>query len=114
MHDIQEHLADVVRNARLAQNLTQEQLAEALNFNNRTILTIESGHGNPKFTTLHALVTYLQMSADTIFYPNTVNQNNSLSKILRVLNEYTEAELDIVCPVLVSIINELQKLVKES
>lgn len=48
MQDIKQNLADAVREARTKLGLSQEQLAEILAFDSRTILNIENGRGNPK------------------------------------------------------------------
>ena len=46
MQDIKQNLADAVREARTKLGLSQEQLAEILGFDSRTILNIENGRGN--------------------------------------------------------------------
>jgi ribosome-binding protein aMBF1 (putative translation factor) len=45
MQDIKQNLADAVREARTKLGLSQEQLAEILGFDSRTILNIENGRG---------------------------------------------------------------------
>ena len=49
MQDIKQNLANAVREARTELGLSQEKLAEILNLDQRTILNIEAGRGNPKF-----------------------------------------------------------------
>ena len=47
MQDIKQNLANAVREARTELGLSQEKLAEILNLDQRTILNIEAGRGNP-------------------------------------------------------------------
>ena len=61
MQDIKQNLANAVREARTELGLSQEKLAEILNLDQRTILNIEAGRGNPKFEKLYPLITYLQI-----------------------------------------------------
>lgn len=53
MQDIKQNLANAVREARTELGLSQEKLAEILNLDQRTILNIEAGRGNPKFEKLN-------------------------------------------------------------
>ena len=66
MQDIKQNLANAVREARTELGLSQEKLAEILNLDQRTILNIEAGRGNPKFEKLYPLITYLKIPADKI------------------------------------------------
>ena len=66
MQDIKQNLAIAVREARTELGLSQEKLAEILNLDQRTILNIEAGRGNPKFEKLYPLITYLKIPADKI------------------------------------------------
>ena len=68
MNDMKQNLAAAVREARTELGLSQEKLAEILNLDQRTILNIEAGRGNPKFEKLYPLVTYLKIPADRIFF----------------------------------------------
>ena len=56
MQDIKQNLANAVREARTELGLSQEKLAEILNLDQRTILNIEAGRGNPKFEKLYPLI----------------------------------------------------------
>ena len=60
MQDIKQNLANAVREARTELGLSQEKLAEILNLDQRTILNIEAGRGNPKFEKLYPLITILR------------------------------------------------------
>ena len=87
MQDIKQNLANAVREARTELGLSQEKLAEILNLDQRTILNIEAGRGNPKFEKLYPLITYLKIPADKIFYPYSNDQKPNLQKLLTLLND---------------------------
>lgn len=76
----------------------QEKLAEILGFDSRTILNIENGRGNPKFEKLYPLVRHLNISADRIFYPESVTPQPNLQKLFIMLNDCTEQEVAELLP----------------
>lgn len=109
MKEIKENLAIAVREARTELGLSQEKLAEILNLDQRTILNIEAGRGNPKFEKLYPLITYLKIPADKIFYPkNNVKQPN-LQKLLTTLNDCTEQEANEILPLVRYLLDILRK-----
>ena len=93
MQDIKQNLADAIRKSRTELGLSQEKLAEILGFDSRTILNIENGRGNPKFEKLYPLVRHLNISADRIFYPESVTPQPNLQK----LEYYGAAEPPVRC-----------------
>ena len=107
MHDIKQILAISVRNARIERGLSQEKLAEILNLDQRTILNIEAGRGNPKYEVLYPLISYLKIPADTIFYPNVAQPAPNLQKLLALFNDCTEQDATNLLPVIRCLI-ELQ------
>ena len=100
MQDIKQNLANVVREYRTELGLSQEKLAEILNLDQRTILNIEAGRGNPKFEVLYPLITYLRIPADNIFYPDSNDQKPNLQKLLTMLNDCTEQESNALLPMM--------------
>lgn len=98
MHDVQQILANEVRNARIERGLSQEKLAEILGLDPRTILNIEAGRGNPKLEKLYPLITYLKIPAERIFYPETASPSPALQKLLAELNGCTDKEAEDLLP----------------
>lgn len=98
MQDIKQNLADAMRKSRTELGLSQEKLAEILGFDSRTILNIENGRGNPKFEKLYPLVRHLNISADRIFYPESVTPQPNLQKLFIMLNDCTEQEVAELLP----------------
>lgn len=109
MQDIKQNLANAVREYRTELGLSQEKLAEILNLDQRTILNIEAGRGNPKFEVLYPLITYLKIPSDRIFYPDKENQSPSLQKLLTLLNDCTEQESNDLLPMVRYLLDLLRK-----
>lgn len=109
MQDIKQVLADAVRESRTKLGLSQEKLAEHLGLDTRTILNIEAGRGNPKFEILYPIVTYLKIPADTIFYPDSENEQPNLQRLLTTLKDCTEQEAVDLLPMIRYLLNLLRK-----
>lgn len=109
MQDIKQNLAIAVREARTELGLSQEKLAEILNLDQRTILNIEAGRGNPKFEKLYPLITYPKIPADKIFYPDSRSQSPSLQKLLTLLNDCTEQEANDLLPMVRYLLDLMRK-----
>lgn len=114
MQDIKQNLASAVREARTELGLSQEKLAEILNLDQRTILNIEAGRGNPKFEKLYPLITYLKIPADKIFYPDNQEQAPTLQKLITLLNDCTEEEAATLLPMVRYMLELLRKHDKPS
>lgn len=109
MHDIKKILGVTVREYRTDMGLSQEKLAEILNLDQRTILNIEAGRGNPKFEVLYPLITYLKIPADRIFYPTTKDSTPELQKLLALFNNCTEQEASALLPMVRYMLELLRK-----
>ena len=100
MQDYNQALAKAVKDARTKRGLSQEKLAEILNLDSRTILNIEAGRGNPKFEILVALITYLKIPTESIFYPEADNPNQNLQKLLAVLYDCSDLDIELLLPMI--------------
>ncbi|MCC2166807.1 helix-turn-helix transcriptional regulator [Gallintestinimicrobium propionicum] len=109
MQDIKQNLANAVREYRTELGLSQERLAENLNLDQRTILNIEAGRGNPKFEVLYPLITYLKIPADRIFYPDNSEQKPNLQKLFTLLSDCTEHEANDLLPMVRYLLELLRK-----
>ena len=107
--ELDQKLAQRVRNIRKRRSISQEKLAEILNLDQRTILNIEAGRGNPKFEKLYPLITYLKIPADKIFYPDSNDQKPNLQKLLTLLNDCTEQEANDLLPMVRYLLELLRK-----
>ena len=109
MHDIKQLLGNTVREYRTNLGLSQEKLAEILDLDQRTILNIEVGRGNPKFEVLYPLITYLKIPADKIFYPNVENPTPECQKLMTLLNDCSEQEAENLLPLMIDLLKILRK-----
>lgn len=109
MHEFKKNLADAIREARTGCGLSQEKLAEAVGLSNHAIIKIESGNGNPKFENLYKIVTYLKMSADRIFYPDSENTSLNLQKLTTELSGCSEDEAKELLPAIQYLLSLLRK-----
>lgn len=109
MQDIKQNLADAVRESRTELGLSQEKLAEDLGLDTRTILNIEAGRGNPKYEVLYPLITYLKIPADTIFYPESKNDQPILQRLFATLKDCTEQEAEAILPMIRYLLKLLQR-----
>ena len=109
MNEIKQNLATAVREARTELGLSQEKLAEILNLDQRTILNIEAGRGNPKFEKLYPLVTYLKIPADRIFYPDSNAEMPNLQKLQTLISDCTDQEAQDMLPMLRYLLDIMRK-----
>ena len=109
MQDIKQILANAVREARTELGLSQEKLAEILDLDQRTILNIEAGRGNPKFERLYPLITYLKIPADRIFYPDSENLMPNLQTLFTLLYDCTDQEALAILPMVRYLLELLRK-----
>ena len=88
-HDV---LGKVIKNARTEKCMSQEQLAEIINCSPRHIMSIENEHSKPSFWRLYNIIRLLNISADSIFYPerrNTEPQKEELINLIKQCDDYT-------------------------
>lgn len=75
-------LGRTLRNIREERGYTREWVAERSGIGLRHLAAIELGEKNPSVDTLYQLIRCLGVSADWVFYPETVKEDESLSQIL--------------------------------
>ena len=109
MNEAKQNLASAVREARTELGLSQEKLAEILNIDSRTILSIEAGRGNPKFEKLYPLLTYLKIPAGKIFDPAYKDEAPNLQKLLSLQRDCTEQEAADLIPMVRYLLSLLRK-----
>lgn len=105
MSNYEKPLGDAVRKARVMLDLTQRSLAEKLGVDERTILNIESYHGNPEMKNLFPLVRTLNIDPWEIFYPELEQENPSFRQLRIELKECSDAEIAALIPVVEAALN---------
>ena len=102
-----ENLGEIVRSARAKTPLTQAQVAAKAGIDDRTVLNIENGKGNPKLEKLYPLVRALDIDPTPIFYPEVHSDSPSRDQLRIMIATCSEEEAAALIPVLKSILNAL-------
>ena len=72
---------DKVKNLREEKGMTQQELADKTHINIRQIQRIEAGEVNCYFGTFYALCDYLDISIDSVFYPDMPKDDSDFLRI---------------------------------
>jgi transcriptional regulator with XRE-family HTH domain len=97
-------LGSILKTARNAKGLTREQLAEIINITPRYLMSIENENKKPSYDVLFRLVRELNISADTIFYPENQYANTKIEQLIRLLYLCNDRELNITTTVIQSLL----------
>lgn len=92
MYDYSHSLATAVKNARIQLSMTQREVANAADIDDRTVLNIENGKGNPKLEVLYPLVRVLRINPNEIFYPEHINGTSEQYQLHKIIDDCTEQE----------------------
>ena len=109
MYEFSKSLWDAIRTARHKAELTQKDVSIALDMDYRTLQNIETYKGNPSMEKLYALIRYLKVDSQEIFYPELSNSSPSLNRLWRLLSDCTDDEADVLIPVVVAVLSGLRK-----
>ena len=101
-------LGDAVKRARGKLGLTQNEVADAIDVDARTILNIENYKGNPKMEVLFPLVRALKIDAREIFYPEIRRESPAIRQLRLLIEECSEAEAAAIIPVFEAVLNALR------
>lgn len=93
MLDCSQALGDVIRNRRIELGLTQNQVADLIDVDVRTVLNIENHKGNPKMEIMFPLIQALNIDANMIFYPGIEADKSRIIPFYALLSECSEHEL---------------------
>ena len=108
MHEYVYVLGNIIRRERLRAGLTQDELAERVGVDARTILKIENHRGNPKMEVLYPLLRALNIDANLVFYPESAEQSPALKQFLLLISRCTSEEIEAlhqVCQTVISVLN---------
>jgi len=100
-------LASIIRQECLKAGLTQDELAERVGIDPRTILKIENNRGNPKMEVLYPLIRALNIDANLIFYPEACEHSTVLKQFQLFLSRCSAEEilsLHQVCQTVLSVL----------
>lgn len=108
MPEYSRQLGDSVKQARGRLRLTQNELADAINVDSRTVLNIENYKGNPKMEVLYPLIRTLNIDAREIFNPEMIRQSPALRQLRIMVEECSEQEAEAMIPIISSILSVLR------
>ena len=108
MSDYSKPLGDVIKSARKRMDLTQNEVADSIDVDVRTIINIENFKGNPKLEVLYPLIRSLKIDAREIFYPEMQRESPSLRQLRLLVEDCSEEEAAAIIPVLQSVIAALR------
>ena len=108
MPEYSKPLGDVVKSARKRMDLTQNEVADSIDVDARTIINIENYKGNPKLEVLYPLIRSLKIDAREIFYPEMQRESPALRQLRLLVEDCSEYEAATIIPVLQSVISALR------
>ena len=80
-----------------------------LDMDYRTLQNIENYKGNPSMEKLYALIRFLKVDSQEIFYPDLINNSPSVNRLKLLLSDCTEDEADVLIPVVLAVLSGLRK-----
>lgn len=107
-------LAAWLRTARTEVGFTQVQLAEKAGVEPRTIIKIESGQGNPTFTTLYPMIRALHKSADPLFFPEQHLHTPEKAHLAFLVEGCSEHEARVLSSICENVLQTLRQIESES
>lgn len=108
MPEYSKSLGDVVKAARKRMDLTQNEVANSIDVDVRTVINIENYKGNPKLEVLYPLIRSLKIDAREIFYPEIQRESPALRQLRLFVEDCSEEEAAILVPVLRSVVSALR------
>ena len=101
-------LAEIVKVTRNNQGLSQSRVAELIDSDQRTVLNIENGRGNPKFDTLVPLFQVLKIDSRFVFNPELEPDNPVVHRLVSLAGTCTEQEATALIPVVEAVLRALR------
>ena len=108
MSEYSRPLGDAIKRARGKLGLTQNEVADAVDVDVRTVLNIENYKGNPKMEVLFPLVRALKIDAREIFNPEIQRESPALRQLRLLVEECSEEEASSIIPVFQAVLNALR------
>lgn len=103
-------LGRAIKNARLENNLTQEELAEGVDIATVHVKQLEAGSRKPSVDVLYKLARFLNFSVDAVFFPERTNGWELQRKIELRLNNSSTHELQVIYTTLIELRRVLSSL----
>ena len=108
MEKFAQALAKAAKKARTDLGLTQQQVANMIQCNVRTVLKIENCQGNPKMETICLLIHTLKIDAREIFNPELERQSPAIQRLRYTVEDCSEQEAAMLIPVIESVLKAIR------
>lgn len=86
------NIGNIIKNLRKEQNVTQEELANALNISAQSISKWEKNQANPDITYIPLLADFFHVSVETLFLSSDENINLQYENVQNQANELAKSE----------------------
>ena len=104
MHRVSDKLGKVIKSARSEKHLTQKQLAQRLSVTPHYLMSIENKKQIPSCDLLFRIIRELEISADTIFYPEYNHDHALVKKLQILLSRCDEKDISVIIATLQSLL----------
>lgn len=95
MEELLNKFGQIIKDARHAANLTQDELAELAGITTRYIMSIENENKQPSMKVLFKLVRALKISADTIFFPEIQHPDKKKEHLIHMIHLCNDRDLQV-------------------
>lgn len=92
-------LGSIIKDTRLCLGYTQNQLAEKVGVEVRTIMHIENGIGNPTWEVVFPLIRALKIDPRSVFYPELKREDEAMTQIKILLSGCSEEDIRYLIPI---------------
>ena len=96
MSEKQRRFGTILKNARIACDMTQEELAARADVSSRYIMKLENEGKEPSFEVLNKLVHALHVSADLFFYPENTPASSERTRLQLLLESCSDRDIHIL------------------
>ncbi len=96
MHNQPNTLSMVIKTAREKAGITIEALAEKADITERYLYRIENEGKKPSYEVLYKLIRILNISPDSIFYPEKPSKDSEVENLIRMLYRCDKRSLEVV------------------
>lgn len=109
MQDGMMNIGGILRSAREAKGMTQVGLAEVTGVTTRTIMDIENDKRYPTHEVFYKIIRMLGISADHIFWPETISYTPEQEQVIREFLECSEWEQAVIVETMRTLVRSLRK-----
>lgn len=103
------HLGMLIKQARLQQNMTQEQLSVKSGISLRHIANIEKAKASASFEIAYTLIRELNIPADKVLYSDCIDQDELTQEIIQLIKTRDQKDMKFIKNSLDNLIENLDQ-----